>query len=127
MVANGSRHTAGVNPAASAVAGDDISVDWHLLVLGDPTLPSVALRFAGLIMHRFQPRSDYADITIGDAGRRLHMSRQQLNRARNALIKRGWIVVTGAGRPHGSGLGPVIRIGLGTGPDGLPIDSPDRQ
>ena len=125
MIANAIRHSAGAN-LADAVAGDDVSIGWHLSVLADPTLPPVALRFAGLIMHRFQPRSGYADITFGDTVRGLRMSRQKLNRARNALLKRGWIIVMGTEQPSSSsglGLGPVIRFGLGTGPNGLPTDN----
>jgi hypothetical protein len=125
MLDNALRHPSDAEPAEVTAAENDMVIDWHLLTLADPTLPPVALRFAGLIMHRFHHQSGYADITIGDAVRRLRMSRRKLNRARNVLLRRRWIVIVRAEQLSQSsrlGLGPVVRIGLGNGPAGLPTD-----
>jgi hypothetical protein len=86
-------------------------------------LPASAVRFAGLVMHRFRPDLGYAEISIGYAEKKLKMLPRTVNRGRDALVDRGWIVKheTSEKRRSSNGLplNPPSRYGLGGGPEDL--------
>jgi hypothetical protein len=95
---------------------------WHEAVIKDD-LPASAVRFAGLVMHRFRPDLGYAEISIGYAAKALKMLTRSVIRSRDALVDRGWIVKhERSEKPRSSNglpLNPASRYGLGGGPEDL--------
>lgn len=65
---------------------------WHEQVIHDPTLSAAALRYAGLVMHhRHIAKKGYITISITKAAKQLGLSPSATLRARDRLIKRGWL------------------------------------
>ena len=92
-------------------------------MLADNKVTASGLRLAGLVMHRFRTQFGYAEVSIGYAARKLKTPSRIVNRARNVLIERGWLVRTAPSTaPVRPGLSPVARFGLGNGPEDLLLD-----
>lgn len=66
---------------------------WHEWVLKDPAVRRhpTALALAGHVMHRFHPAKGYAEFSINGAAEALNMEPRSAVRARQYLVKRGWI------------------------------------
>jgi hypothetical protein len=96
---------------------------WHESVIADPELTAAALRFAGLVMHRYRYDLQYAAVSHRAAARMLRMTERSMLRARDLLEERGWLhrmnYTRAPGRPN-----PTARYALGGGPDNLDLASP---
>jgi hypothetical protein len=91
---------------------------WHEALIADPQLTAAALRFAAMIMHRYRWDSGWAAVSHRSAARKLKMSERSMLRARDLLIKRGWLYRSPCAVVKG-GVNPTARYGLGGGPDDL--------
>jgi hypothetical protein len=93
---------------------------WHEHLIADPQLTGAALRFAGLVMHRYRADAGYAAVSHRAAAKRLRMKDRSMLRARDLLQSRGWLY-----RMNGSPVPGVpnttARYALGGGPDGLDL------
>ncbi len=95
---------------------------WHQRVIGDPLLTAGALKFAGLVMHRFRAVDRYAAVSHRAAARQLGMSERTMLRARDLLQERGWLYrVNPTTNPHEKN--PTARYALGGGPDDLDLSA----
>lgn len=91
---------------------------WHETLIADPQLTAAALRFAAMIMHRFRADSGCAAVSHRNAARKLKMSERSMLRARDLLIKRGWLYRMPCSVAKGDG-NPTARYAIGGGPDDL--------
>lgn len=99
---------------------NSLRFSWHEHLLRDREMHKrpIALVFAGHVMHRFEPKLGYAEISLRSAARELGLDRTSVVRSRDFLIQRGWIQRFEKTRP-------TIRDGLATryalagGPDDL--------
>jgi hypothetical protein len=65
---------------------------WHELVIRDPLLTPTAYRYAGLVMHDYYlNRNGYSSISARTAAQTLRVSPGAIQKARNALVIRGWL------------------------------------
>jgi hypothetical protein len=92
--------------------------NWHQHMIADRKLTAAALRFGGLVMHRFNVENGYAEISHRRAARLLGVTERTALRARNLLVKRGWLSHTNKTR-RPSFANAKARYALGGGPDDL--------
>jgi len=95
---------------------------WHQCVIADPLLTAAALRFAGLIMHRFRADLGYAAVSHRAAANQLHMSERTMLRARDLLQERGWLYRMN-GAPAPGAPNTTARYALTGGPDDLDLSA----
>jgi hypothetical protein len=96
---------------------------WHERLIGDPELTEGALRFAGLVLHRFHSDLGFAAIAHRWAAERLGMSPKTILRARDLLLARGWICRHKGNRRAPGIAGNVARYGLSGGPNDLDLEA----
>jgi hypothetical protein len=98
---------------------NSLRFSWHEKVLSDEGIrrhPN-ALVFAGHIMHKFNPDRGYAEVSLKGVERERRMLKSSALRARNLLIKRGWLIIR---EPYTPKLGwSATRYALGGGPQDL--------
>jgi hypothetical protein len=95
---------------------------WHEQVLRDAELRRrpTALLFASHIMHRFDPTAGFASISLRAAAKALNLDRTSVVRARDALIRRGWVQkLADVINERGEHL--PTRYSLAGGPDDLDV------
>ncbi len=96
---------------------------WH-----EKVIASVALRrfpnaivLAGYMLHRFHVGKGYVQLSFNSAAKELQMPRTSVIRARNRLLRQGWITVLEQPE-RGVEKWPAIKYGLAGGPDDLLLD-----
>lgn len=96
---------------------------WHEQVLKDADLRNhpTALALAGHIMHRFRPDKGYAEFSFKGAADALSMEPRSVIRARDVLVKRGWIALKEKRMSQTKGWA-ANRYSLSGGPDDLLLD-----
>jgi hypothetical protein len=96
---------------------------WHEKVLADAELRRfpTALVLAGYIMHRFRADDGCAEISNESAGHALNMPSRSVIRAKQVLLRRGWIRPFDGARKRRKGWS-ASRYMLTGGPEDLLID-----
>lgn len=107
---------------------NSVRFNWHQRLIADPELHrgAAALAFAGLILHTFDHRSGYAQVSISYACAKLRMPAATAHRGRRLLLRRGWIVPWSGHSRKRRGLDMASRYTLGGGPDDLILDAHQR-
>ena len=102
---------------------NSLRVSWHQQILADPDVRKhpTALAFAGHVMHRFHVDKGHAEISHKSAAKALGMQKGSALRARNYLLKRGWLQVLERTRSDSGGW-CAIRYSLAGGPDDLALE-----
>jgi hypothetical protein len=99
---------------------NSLRFSWHEHLLRDREMHKrpIALVFAGHVMHRFEPKLGYAEISLRSAAREFGLDRTSVVRSRDFLIERGWIQRF---EPTPSAMrdGVATRYTLAGGPDDL--------
>jgi hypothetical protein len=101
---------------------DALRFRWHELVLKDPYLTKhpVALKLAGFVMHRFVSKNNCAEFSFDMAAECLSVAKRSVIRARNVLVKRGWLQIKA--KPQGrTRYWSATKYSLSGGPDDLII------
>lgn len=67
--------------------------EWHQALLNDPGMHNgaAALAFAGLILHHYDWRRGYAELSVGFASICLNMPESTVHRGRRTCLRRSWI------------------------------------
>lgn len=102
---------------------NSLRLNWHERLLGDVVLRKTptALCFAGLVLHRFHVEKGYAEISFDTAMRKLNMQKTSVIRARDCLIRRGWVQMREQDMTE-AGSYRASRYTLAGGPDDLLLD-----
>lgn len=98
---------------------------WHESLLGDPEMHKggAALAFAGLVLHRYDVRRGYAEISASYASVRLNMSLSSVHRGRRICLRQCWIAEWQPVRPPKRRLPDLARrYTLAGGPNDLLLD-----
>jgi hypothetical protein len=102
---------------------NSLRFNWHERLISDAVLRKTptALCFAGLVLHRFQLEKGYAEISFDTAMRKLNMQKTSVIRARDCLIRRGWVQLREQDKTDAGGY-RASRYTLAGGPDDLLLD-----
>lgn len=100
---------------------NSLRFSWHEKLLADTDVRRFpnALVFAAYIMHRFNPDRGYAEVSLGELERKLNMPKCSAIRARNGLLRRGWLIIREKYKP--SLRWSATRYALGGGPEDLDL------
>jgi hypothetical protein len=93
---------------------------WHELVIADTALTAGALRFAGLVMHRFRDDLGYAALSHREAAKKLGVSESTILNARDLLLELGWLRRLNP-EPEPGSSNATARYALGNGPNDLDL------
>ena len=107
---------------------DHYRFQWHEGVLRDAEVRQhpTALALAGHIMHRFVAKNGWAQFSNNSAAKELNMEARSVARAKDYLIKRGWIRLHSKADKRARGWG-ANRYILTGGPDDLLFDAEPHQ
>lgn len=99
---------------------------WHEAVLRDGALhrSPTAVRLAGHMMHRYDPKQGHAQFSIGSAAKELALPPRTIVRAKMQLVRRGWLRLKQGPQP-GSKRWQANFYTLGGGPGDLLFDDPE--
>jgi hypothetical protein len=98
----------------------------HERVIADPELMASAIRFAGLVMHRFNPHRGFAQVSHRYAAKTLKTSERTALRARDQLEFRGWLYHIN--KERSTGLPNVsARYALGAGPEDIRVEAEPHE
>ena len=102
---------------------NSLRFSWHEHILQDGHVRRypTALALAGHIMHRFRPDLGYAEVSFKGAAKALNLEPRSVVRARDVLVKRGWIALKEKRMSQQRGWA-ANRYTLSGGPDDLLIE-----
>ena len=105
---------------------NSIRFNWHESVIADPVANKrpAALALAGYIMHRFKAETGTAEFSTKGAAKALNYPVRSIARAKEFLIKRGWISLKEEYKPTRVRW-TANRYILTGGPDDLLFDHPE--